>query len=250
MKTIAFTTAQFVRIDYELSPAGFRVLASLLDMAALLIYWVILRVLLGIDLFELLFGRMDQAMNFLWWLLWQIPWLFYSPIMEYLTNGRSLGKFVCGIRVVKVSGETAGLREYFTRWVFRAVDIWLGAFGLLALLFAGTTERRQRLGDIMADTVVIRTRDQRIYSLREVLNIKSQETHTATYTGVTRFSDEDMILLKNAIIRCQRFPNADNRQMILDLSKQTADLIGVTELPKNKLDFLKAVLQDYVVLTR
>jgi uncharacterized RDD family membrane protein YckC len=247
MKTISFTTAQYVKIDYELAPAAYRVVASFIDFIALLIYLLIMNMFVegrGVFDYDSKTGLVISV------LLIRLPWLLYSPVIEYLTNGRSLGKYIMGIRVVKANGETAGLREYFTRWIFRVVDIWIGGFGFLAILLAGTTEKRQRLGDIMANTVVIRTKDTQIYSLRDVLNIKSQENHEPTYPSVTRFSDEDMLLIKNTIIRVQRYPNEANKNFAIELANETASLIGLAETPAKRMEFLKTVLQDYVVLTR
>jgi hypothetical protein len=167
-----------------------------------------------------------------------------------LTNDRSLGKLIMGIRVVKSNGETAGFREYFTRWIFRIVDIWVGGFGFLALLVSGTTEKRQRIGDIMADTVVIKVRDTQLYHLKDVLSIKNSNTHVPTYPNAIRFTDEDMLLIKNTILRVQRFPNQQNKDFAIDLANETARLIGLPETPPKKMEFLKTVLQDYVVLTR
>jgi uncharacterized RDD family membrane protein YckC len=248
MKTISFTTAQYVKIDYELAPAAYRVVASFIDLVALLIYMLIVSMFINVSMWEYRMGT--DTMAFITVFLLRLPWLLYSPIIEYLTNGRSLGKFIMGIRVVKANGETAGLREYFTRWIFRVVDIWVGGFGFLAILLAGTTEKRQRLGDIMANTVVIRVRDTQVYSLRDVLNIKSQDNHEPTYPAVTRFSDEDMLLIKNTIIRVQRYPNDANKAFAIQLANETAQLIGLPETPQKRMEFLKTVLQDYVVLTR
>jgi len=248
MKTISFTTAQYVKIDYELAPAAYRVVASFIDFVALLIYLLIMNLFIeGGGVFEYEISKTKLWVSVL---LIRLPWFLYSPVIEYFTNGRSLGKYIMGIRVVKVNGETAGLREYFTRWIFRVVDIWIGGFGFLAILLAGTTEKRQRLGDIMANTVVVRTKDTQIYTLRDVLNIKSQENHEPTYPAVTRFSDEDMLLIKNTIIRVQRYPNEANKNFAIELANETAQLIGLTETPAKRMEFLKTVLQDYVVLTR
>ncbi|MFY7991079.1 MAG: RDD family protein [Fluviicola sp.] len=248
MKTVAFTTAQFVKIEYELASPAVRAVASFLDILTLFIYMMIMSVILNISLFQSGMG-MDGAEALNTFLI-SIPWLLYSPIIEFLTNGRSLGKLVMGIRVVKSNGETAGLREYFTRWIFRVVDLWVGGFGFLALLLSGTTEKRQRLGDIMADTVVIRVRDTQTYTLSDVLNIKNTDNHVATYPEVIRFSDEDMLLIKNTILRVQRYPNDETRKFAIELAHETARLIGLEETPQKKMEFLRTVLQDYVVLTR
>lgn len=250
MKTISFTTSQFVTIDYELASPVYRAVAAFLDVVFLLIYLLIATYIIQQNLFETDFNSVQNKWSLLSIFLLRLPWLLYSPVIEYLTNGRSLGKLIMGIRVVKSNGETAGLREYFTRWIFRIVDIWVGGFGFLALLVAGTTEKRQRIGDIMADTVVIKVKDTQLYSLKDVLSIKNSDNHVPTYPTVIRFSDEDMLLIKNTILRVQRYPNQANKDFAIELADETARLIGLQETPQKRMEFLKTVLQDYVVLTR
>lgn len=251
MKTVSFKTAQFVTIDYELASPVYRAVASLLDLIFQLVFMFIGGLIISQNLFDFMFKPENQGFwSFIQLIFWRLPWFFYSPVIEYFTNGRSLGKLIMGIRVVKVNGETAGLREYFTRWIFRVVDIWIGGFGFLALIVSSTTERRQRIGDIMADTVVIKVRDTQVYSLRDVLSIKTMENHTPTYPQVTIFSDEDMLLIKNTILRVQRYPNETNKAFAIELANETARKIGLAETPSKKMEFLRTVLQDYVVLTR
>ncbi len=250
MKTISFTTSQFVTIDYELASPVYRAVAAFLDVVFLLIYLLIASYFISANLLDLDMNSVQNRWSLLSIFLLRLPWLLYSPVIEYLTNGRSLGKLIMGIRVVKSNGETAGLREYFTRWIFRVVDIWVGGFGFLALLVSGTTEKRQRIGDIMADTVVIKVKDTQIYSLRDVLSIKNSDNHVPTYPTVVRFSDEDMLLIKNTILRVQRYPNQSNKDFAIELADETARLIGLEQTPQKRMEFLKTVLQDYVVLTR
>ncbi|WP_341900392.1 RDD family protein [Fluviicola taffensis] len=250
MKTISFTTSQFVTIDYELASPVYRAVSAFLDLVFLLIYLLIASYFISANLLDLDFNSLQNRLSFLSIFLLRLPWLLYSPVIEYLTNGRSLGKLIMGIRVVKSNGETAGLREYFTRWIFRIVDIWVGGFGFLALLVSGTTEKRQRIGDIMADTVVIKVKDTQLYNLKDVLSIKNSDNHVPTYPNVVRFSDEDMLLIKNTILRVQRYPNQPNKDFAIELADETARLIGLQETPPKRMEFLKTVLQDYVVLTR
>lgn len=248
MKTISFTTAQFVTIEYELATPAYRAVASFLDLIFQIVFMAIGTIVISQNLFD--FVQKPSTYSVIMMFFFRLPWFLYSPVIEYFTNGRSLGKLIMGIRVVKSNGETAGLREYFTRWIFRVVDIWAGGFGFLAMLMASTTEKRQRIGDIMADTVVIRVRDTQVYSLKDVLSIKNSSTHDPTYPQVVRFSDEDMLLIKNTILRVQRYPNEANKAFAIQLADETATLMGLKETPKKRLEFLKLVLQDYVVLTR
>lgn len=246
MKTIAFTTSQFVRIDYELASPVVRALAAILDVIFLLIYMSLASYLISANAFSMTADSFSVLSVF----LIRLPWLLYSPVIEYFTNGRSLGKLIMGIRVVKTTGETAGLREYFTRWIFRIVDIWGGGLGFLALLVSSTNEKRQRIGDIMADTVVVKIKNTQLYNLNDILAIKKGDNHKITFPNAIRFSDEDMLLIKNSIIRYQRYPTEENKQFLIDLTNETAKQLALSETPAKKLEFLKTVLQDYVVLTR
>ncbi|HRP52925.1 MAG TPA: RDD family protein [Fluviicola sp.] len=246
MKTISFTTSQFVTIEYELASPAIRAVAAIIDLVFLLIYFLIVGYFFSLNALNFTENSFSVFSIF----LIRLPWLLYSPVIEQLTNGRSLGKLIMGIRVVKSTGENAGLREFFTRWIFRVIDIWIGGFGFLAILVSSTNEKRQRIGDIMADTVVINTRFTNSYSINEIQAIKNKENHTVTYPNVTRFTDNDMLLLKNAILRYNRQKTEENKTMLLELSKKIADLLNLPEEPQNKYQFLQCVLQDYIVLTR
>lgn len=245
MKTIEFTTAQHVKIEYEIASSLQRMVASIIDLIAFIIYFLVVGLALNISMFDSGIG----TQKFLYLLLLRIPWFFYSPIIEYLTRGQSLGKFTMGIRVVKVSGENAGLREYFTRWIFRVVDIWFG-FGFLAIIFASTSQRGQRLGDSMANTVLIKKSNSINYNLNNILAIKSVENHQTTYQNVTRFTDEDVMLIKNTLQRLNSSPSDETKKFAIELATETAKLIGLNEVPQRKVEFLRTVLLDYVVLTR
>lgn len=241
MKTIEFTTGQHVKIEYELASTGIRVVASIIDLFTFFIYYLIVKFTLSIS--------MADQQSPLAWVLIDLPFFMYSPVSEYLTRGQSFGKYCVGIRVVKVTGENAGFREYFTRWIFRVVDMWFGA-GFLAILFSSTSERRQRLGDAMANTVVISNKGSQQYSLRNILAIRTQSNHEPTYHNVMRFTDEDVMLIKNTIQRVEQYPNEETKKFTIELAHTTARLIGLEETPEKKMEFLRTVLLDYVVLTR
>lgn len=256
MKTIEFESAQNVKIEYEFASVGQRFLAALMDFFAFGIYFVIFGMVAGFSgFFEADYG----SFLFFQLLLMKLPWIFYNPIIEYLTQGQSLGKYIMGIRVVTSSGERPGLREVFTRWVFKGDFLWISAdffvlfwfgIGLLGIIFAGTSERRQRMGDVMANTFVIKNKSTHRYSLRDVLSIKDQENYTPEYPQAVRFTDEDMLLIKRTIQRVHANPNPATKKLAVELAEESARLMGLEETPTKRLKFLQTLLQDYVVLTR
>ena len=80
----------------------------------------------------------------------------YYVLLEGLT-GRTAGKWVTGIRVIDAgTGGRPGLLSGFVRTLLRLID------GLLAyivgLIIVVNSDRRRRLGDMAAKTLVVRSR--------------------------------------------------------------------------------------------
>jgi uncharacterized RDD family membrane protein YckC len=84
----------------------------------------------------------------------------YPIACETLTHGRTVGKIVLGLRVVRADGGPIDFRHALTRglsWVI--VDFWsLGGFGAVALLASLCSRRARRVGDVLAGTVVVHDR--------------------------------------------------------------------------------------------
>jgi len=83
----------------------------------------------------------------------------YWPVFELLWGGRTPGKRALGLRVVDGRGLPLDLRQSLVRNVARALDVApLGGVGLFTALLDG---RRRRLGDLVADTLVVEERGGR-----------------------------------------------------------------------------------------
>lgn len=86
------------------------------------------------------------------WLLLIV--VLYYVLLEGLL-GRTLGKLVTGIRVVDAeSGARPGVVAALVRTVLRLID-GLGAY-LVGFVVVVNSERRRRLGDMAAKTLVVR----------------------------------------------------------------------------------------------
>ncbi|MFC6757129.1 RDD family protein [Halomicroarcula sp. GCM10025894] len=78
----------------------------------------------------------------------------YSPILEAVWNGQTVGKRLLGIRVVTEAGDEIGVRKALVRNIPAiTAGTWLGY--LVALASMAMSDRRQRLFDILAGTVVV-----------------------------------------------------------------------------------------------
>ncbi|MFE6691598.1 RDD family protein [Streptomyces sp. NPDC057743] len=77
--------------------------------------------------------------------------------VETLSHGRSLGKLICGLRVVREDGGPIRFRHALVRGAMGAVEIVM-TMGVLASVASLVSARGRRLGDVFAGTLVIRER--------------------------------------------------------------------------------------------
>ncbi len=83
--------------------------------------------------------------------------LLYDVGFETLAGGRTPGKRMSGLRVVRSSGRPVDVTASVIRNAMRLVD-GLALSYLPTIVSILVTQRNQRLGDLAADTVVIRDR--------------------------------------------------------------------------------------------
>jgi len=89
--------------------------------------------------------------------------LIYAPLMMARTNGKTLGRMACGIRVVRATGEPvtfgyAMVREVLTKWLLFGVITNSFTFGLAALvdyLWPLWDEENRALHDMVVNTRTI-----------------------------------------------------------------------------------------------
>lgn len=266
MQKLKLTTDQYVPIEVELAGIGSRLLAVLIDLIIITAYLFIMLFIFFVMLttnVSLLDADSYDFWSFLLVFTIVLPFVLYTPLMEYFTKGQTVGKMALGIRVTKINGENAKFRDYFTRWLFRPYEAYLLVFsfhglGVLLLiasfffdtLIASISNKNQRIGDFMGNTVVVRQRPKRTYSVRDVLGIRNNKDYEPTYTGISIYTDEDMMLVKRVISRVEEYKNKSSRALVFDLAEKIASDLNLDEVPKKKLKFLKTVLNDYIVLTR
>src|SRR5262245_19224013 len=80
-----------------------------------------------------------------------LGWALYYFFALESGEGQTLGKRLMKIRVVRADGRPAGMGEIAVRTILRVVDNYL--IGMTVRLATG--ERRQRIGDLAAGTIVV-----------------------------------------------------------------------------------------------
>lgn len=133
--------------------------AALCDAIGYFLVWLGLLILLGrfTDLFAMDFAAVQAVM-----LLASVLLMFGMPLLvEGLSHGRSLGKLMFGLKVVRDDGGTIRWRHALTRCLTGVFELWMTA-GSVAIIASLFNAQSKRLGDMMAGTYVIVARAPRL----------------------------------------------------------------------------------------
>jgi len=107
----------------------------------------------------------------LWFLLLFAIWFGYGIVLEWFWRGRTIGKRAFKLRVMDEGGLRLTFPQVAIRNLLRVADMLPTPYlvgGVVCLL----TRRCQRLGDLAAGTVVVRTTRRRRPDLEKVLGDK------------------------------------------------------------------------------
>lgn len=83
-----------------------------------------------------------------------LGWALYYYFALESGDGQTVGKKLLKLRVVRADGRPAGMREITVRTVLRVVD-GVGGYIVGLIVMLATGQRRQRLGDLAAGTIVV-----------------------------------------------------------------------------------------------
>ena len=150
-------TPEAVALEFRTANLGSRILAYLVDMAV-----VVAGILVGLFAVALLGQASDVVVPdwvALTIVLVLLPawWLGYFIAFETLWRGRTLGKAALGLRVVTREGAPVRFRHAAIRGLLGLVDFFLFG-GFVAVVFILFSRDNQRLGDMVAGTLVLRER--------------------------------------------------------------------------------------------
>jgi uncharacterized RDD family membrane protein YckC len=242
MRSIEVITPQNVPIQYQLANVRERAIAFFLDMVILIISNLFLYLIIQTVVNE------DTMQIILLTVLLPI-FIFYSFMFEFFLNGQTPGKKVIGIRIIKLSGNDLSISDYSLRWAFRWIDIW-ASLGAVAALKVSASPYGQRIGDLLADTSVIKIKADFNVTLAELLSIKTSVEKPIKYENVYQFNDEEMLVIKQIIERQKKYPNSAHNDILIETAKGVANRLEIENLPKDARSFLLQVLNDYVTQTR
>ena len=245
MSQLSITTTQNVNINFNAASIGERMLAHLIDFAVkvaygLVVYYVIF-VMMGLnDVMEGLDYWSAAAIT----VLFMLPVFFYSLVQESLWEGKTIGKYVMKMRVIKIDGYQAGFGEYLIRWIMRIIDGGI-AFGLIGLITMMVSNKVQRLGDMAAGTAVISLKND--ISINHTILKEVNNMYVPVYPMVIKLSDNDVRIIKETY---ETSLKSADFVMISRIQAKIEAVTGIKSVSANATAFVDTVLHDYNYYTQ
>jgi uncharacterized RDD family membrane protein YckC len=150
--TYSVTTPEYVEFNFVLAGLTSRFLAWAIDtVVTLMATMAVGTVIALLSPFAQGFAQaLYLGLHFV------IDWGYFI-VLEAVWSGQTVGKRAMGLRVLQESGVRVGLYQSLVRNLIRPIDRF-PIFYLLGGAAALLSERHQRLGDLLAGTVVVRER--------------------------------------------------------------------------------------------
>lgn len=248
MLSVKLDTGFNIEVAFPISPFHRRMFAWCIDTLLMILYGYLWSKLSG-----LLPEKKAAKAEWLWVLI-SLPVLLYYPVMEILTNGQTIGKRLLGIRVITLEGGQATVSQYILRWVFRTIDFPIWIFGAIftgalpwycsILTFSGmgcviVSHKSQRIGDIIAGTIVIFTRTKT--SWQDTVFTEVEAGYKPRYPEVMRMSDKDLNSLKRII---EAVKKTNNHEIAFRIGERIKSKLSM-QTDQDPLEFLETLLKDY-----
>lgn len=242
METVKVNTSQHIDIDYPVAGLGERTSARLIDLGLLgVVAIIVLIILMTTGLWN------SEGISFIVILsIYGGGFVFYDLLCEIFMNGQSVGKKLLKIKVISLDGSQPSLGQYFIRWIFRIVDFTFLTGGVGGFISVAVTENKQRIGDIVAGTTLIKTVPRT--KLENIAFHPVNEDYTPSYTNVNLLSDRDIELIHEVL---STYYKTNNPDIVYHMANKVSNHLGISNLPENvnAMDFLRTVVMDYNQVT-
>ena len=170
-QVVQVETPEHVRIGFELAGMGSRSAGMIVDVMILALAFIGIGLLFtGIQTVTSIDWIINASLTVVVFVAFGLVWCYFF-LAEGFFNGRTLGKRALGLRVIGSGGTPLTLQAAALRNLLRIIDLQPIPSGVVGLALVALHPRSQRLGDIVAGTIVVRDRGS-----QEIPERRSAET--------------------------------------------------------------------------
>ena len=164
-------------------------------------------------------------------------------------DGQTLGKRMLGIKVVKLTGTEPSINDYLMRWALRPIDIFF-SLGSIGIMLVSSSDKAQRLGDVVANTTVIKTTSSQRIQLADILSISNLSNYEPVYPQIRTFAEHEMLLLKEVMDKSLKYQNDSHEEALETACQLVKQRLNLEKIPADRTSFIRTLIKDYVALSR
>jgi uncharacterized RDD family membrane protein YckC len=227
-------------LELELSGVPARVYAFLIDLVVMGMLMFSAFVAVG-----MVMNRFPEISKTLMYALPFIPLFGYHFLLEWLWHGKTLGKHMLGIRVVRGNGQGIGFWESLGRNLMRLVDVYLSGIGLFSML---ASSREKRFGDYLAGTLVVSNRRvDKPFLLpgKAAASEAPSVPETSDTEPYNRLTAEEYELIQSFLARRSRLFGAAAAELEMQLRGHFREKLHLTEEEAQAPEFLTGLCEQY-----
>ena len=254
MAIIQIGTAFNIDLEFEIAEFHKRLLAYIIDFGILIIFLFMMKYML----YNEFLLNWDENIG-LDILIISLPMLLYSLLTELWMNGQTLGKKIMGIRVISLEGGEPTFGQFLMRWITKffewpflfgyialsttsvvAYTFITGLFGIAVVIIISISNKNQRLGDMIAGTVVVNAKSALTLADTVFMNIDKTD-YKVMFPEVMRLSDRDINTIKGVLTQAGKRNNYD---MCNRVSMKIKEVLKISS-DMHVDQFLEKLLADY-----
>jgi uncharacterized RDD family membrane protein YckC len=214
---LSIATPEGVEVSLTLAGAASRFVSALVDLTIQAVILVAFWLVLGVaDLATA--GGVGIAVA-VWSIISLLVVAGYDIFFEVLNGGRTPGKMLNGLRVVRVEGHPVGFLTSAIRNFLRPVDFLPSAYLLGALLILAT-RKNQRIGDIAAGTLVVRELAADEPSLPRIGAAYEPDERPYAMWDTSRISGEELATVRQFLARRDEIEADARHQLAATLAER------------------------------
>lgn len=269
MGTIKVPTNFNIELEFEVPEFYRRLIALLIDITIEFLYFLIMIKVLESISRQGNYWDSDHRFNVyaLFWILF-LPVMVYHVVLEITMNGQTVGKKIMGLRIVDERGGKASISQFIIRWLLRISDLWMvlllffiaqmsetpTAENIFVVIFAlgflitdvvlvVSSRKGQRLGDILAHTILIRTNTRS--DIEQTVFQEVADNYVPSFPGIMQLSDRDINAIKSILETARKKGDFSMAANASDKIKRHLNI----ETSLSPFDFLDVLLKDYNYLS-
>jgi len=261
MPVVSVPTSFNISLEFDAPGLGRRALSLFIDMLVQYLYIMLVSYIMG----RLYWGGDEWSL----WLILMSPVFLYHIIWEVTSNGQSIGKKMTKLRVVSMNGGRPSVSQLLIRWLLRISDLWIvillflliyfmagggGVESAIAFLFGmgflvadimlvANSKKAQRIGDILAQTIVIKTSAKE--SLQNTIFREVEDGYVPRFPEVMRISDRDLNVIKNLLNGAEK---SGNHEKLAEAAEKVKSFLNI-RTDMYPYEFLESLLKDYNYLS-